>query len=100
MNGVASMLNSLLVVLSRVSDPQVVEGIVPLLDGIFSGKLSSEPRIHGTFSMLSALKDPEVEAGLTVGINIIKSLGKLGKTEPLFLNQTPFIYGLTAGTPF
>ena len=69
MNGVASMLNSLLVVLSRVSDPQIVEGIVPLLDGIFSGKLSSEPRIHGTVSMLSALKDPEVEAGLAVGIN-------------------------------
>ena len=79
LNGVSSMLNSLLEVLSKVSDPQVVEGIILLLDGIFSGKLSSEPRIHGTFSLLSELKDPEVEAGLAVAINMIKSLGKLGK---------------------
>ena len=79
LNGVSSMLNSLLEVLSKVSDPQVVEGIILLLDGIFSGKLSNEPRIHGTFSLLSELKDPEVEAGLSVAINMIKSLGKLGK---------------------
>ena len=79
LNGVASMLSSLLEVLSKVSDPQVVEEIVQLLDGIFSGKLSKEPRIHGTFSLLSELKDPEVEAGLSVAINMIKGLGKLGK---------------------
>lgn len=79
LNGVASMLNSLLEVLSKISDPQVVEGIVLLLDGISSGKLAKEPKIHGTFSLLSELKDPDVEAGLAVAINMIKGLGKIGK---------------------
>ena len=79
LNGVASMLNSLLEILSKVSDPQVVEGVVSLLDGISSGKLSKEPKIHGTFSLLSELKDPEVEAGLAVVINMIKGLGNIGK---------------------
>ena len=79
LNGIASMLNSILEILSKVSDPQVVEGIVSLLDGISSGKLSKEPRIHGTFSLLGELKDPEVEAGLAVAINMLKGLGKIGK---------------------
>jgi uncharacterized protein YjgD (DUF1641 family) len=79
LNGVASMLNSILEVLSKISDPQVVEGLVSLLDGISSGKLSQEPKIHGTFSLLGELKDPEVEAGLAVAINMLKGLGKIGK---------------------
>ncbi|MGC8515153.1 MAG: DUF1641 domain-containing protein [Thermoplasmata archaeon] len=79
LNGVASMLNSILEVLSKVSDPQVVDGLVSLLDGISSGKLSQEPKIHGTFSLLGELKDPEVEAGLAVAINMLKGLGKIGK---------------------
>jgi uncharacterized protein YjgD (DUF1641 family) len=79
LNGIASMLNSILEILSKVSDPQVVEGIVSLLDGISSGKLSKEPRIRGTFSLLGELKDPEVEAGLAVAINMLKGLGKIGK---------------------
>ncbi|MFG1416012.1 MAG: DUF1641 domain-containing protein [Thermoplasmataceae archaeon] len=79
LNGIASMLNSILEILSKVSDPQVVEGLVSLLDGISSGKLSKEPRIHGTFSLLGELKDPEVEAGLAVAINMLKGLGKIGK---------------------
>jgi uncharacterized protein YjgD (DUF1641 family) len=79
LNGVSSMLNSLLEVLSKISDPQVVEGLVSLLDGIASGKLSQDPKIHGTFSLLGELKDPEVEAGLAVAINMIKGLGKIGK---------------------
>jgi uncharacterized protein YjgD (DUF1641 family) len=79
LNGVAAILNSLLEILSRVSDPDVVDGVVGLLDGISSGRLSREPRIHGTFSLLGELKDPEVEAGLAVAINILKGLGKVGK---------------------
>ena len=79
LNGIASLLNSLLEILSKVSDPQVVEGIVSLLDGLSSGKLSQEPKIHGTFSLLGELKDPEVEAGLAVLINLIKGLGRMGR---------------------
>ena len=78
LNGVSSILNSLLEVLSKISDPQVVDGVVALLDGISSGRLSKEPKVHGTFSLLSELKDPEVEAGLAVTINILKGLGKVG----------------------
>ena len=78
LNGVSSILNSLLEVLSKISDPQVVDGMVALLDGISSGRLSKEPKVHGTFSLLSELKDPEVEAGLAVTINILKGLGKVG----------------------
>jgi uncharacterized protein YjgD (DUF1641 family) len=78
LNGVASILNSLLEILSKISDPQVVDGVVALLDGISSGRLSKEPKIHGTFSLLGELKDPEVEAGLAVTINILKGLGKVG----------------------
>ncbi|MEM0159137.1 MAG: DUF1641 domain-containing protein, partial [Thermoplasmataceae archaeon] len=79
LNGASSMLNSLLELLSKISDPRVVEGIGSLFDGIASGKMAREPRIHGTFSLLAELKDPEVEAGLAVAINMIKGLGKLGK---------------------
>ena len=79
LNGIASILNSVLDILSRVSDPQVVDGVIALLEGISSGRLSKEPRIHGTFSLLGELKDPEVEAGLAVTINILKGLGKVGK---------------------
>ena len=78
LNGVASILNSLLEILSRISDPQVVDGVVALLDGISSGHLSKEPKVHETFSLLSELKEPEVEAGLAVTINILKGLGKVG----------------------
>jgi len=78
LNGVSSILNSLLEILSKISDPQVVDGVVALLDGISSGRLSKEPKVHGTFSLLSELKDPEVEAGLAVTINILKGLGKVG----------------------
>ncbi len=78
LNGVSAILNSLLEILSRISDPQVVDGVVALLDGISSGRLSKEPRVHGTFSLLGELKDPEVEAGLAVAINILKGLGKAG----------------------
>ncbi|MCL4335416.1 MAG: DUF1641 domain-containing protein [Candidatus Thermoplasmatota archaeon] len=78
LNGVSSILNSLLEVLSKISDPQVVDGVIALLDGISSGRLSKEPKVHGTFSLLSELKDPEVEAGLAVTINILKGLGKVG----------------------
>ena len=70
LNGVSSILNSLLEILSKISDPQVVDGVVALLDGISSGRLSKEPKVHGTFSLLSELKDPEVEAGLAVTISL------------------------------
>jgi len=79
LNGVSAILNSSLEILSRISDPQVVDGVIALLDGISSGRLSTEPRVHGTFSLLGELKDPEVEAGLAVAINILKGLGKVGK---------------------
>ncbi|MEM0157809.1 MAG: DUF1641 domain-containing protein [Thermoplasmataceae archaeon] len=78
LNGVSAILNSLLEILSRISDPQVVDGVVALLDGISSGRLSKEPRVHGTFSLLGELKDPEVEAGMAVAINILKGLGRVG----------------------
>ena len=45
LNGVSSILNSLLEILSKISDPQVVDGLVALLDGISSGRLSKEPKI-------------------------------------------------------
>jgi uncharacterized protein YjgD (DUF1641 family) len=79
LNGISAILNSLLEILSKVSDPHVVDGVVALLDGISSGKLSKEPKIHGTLSLLSELKDPQVEAGLAVAINVLKGLGKVGK---------------------
>jgi uncharacterized protein YjgD (DUF1641 family) len=79
LNGISAILNSSLEMLSKISDPQVVDGLVALLDGISSGRLSSEPKVHGTFSLLGELKDPEVEAGLAVAINILKGLGKIGK---------------------
>ncbi len=78
LNGISFILNSLLEILSKVSDPQVVDGLVALLDGMLSGKYSKEPRIHGTFSLLAELKDPQVEAGLAVAINMLKGLGKIG----------------------
>lgn len=78
LNGISAILNSLLEILSKVSDPQVLEGVVALLDGISSGRLSKEPKVHGTFSLLGELKDPQVEAGLAVAINILKGLGKVG----------------------
>jgi len=52
--------------------------VIALLDGISSGSMSKNSKIHGTFSLLRELKDPEVEAGLAVAINILKSLGKMG----------------------
>ena len=78
LNGVASILNSLLEILSKISDPHVVRGVIAILDGISSGRFSKEPRIHGTFSLLGELKNQEVEAGLAVIINILKGLGKVG----------------------
>lgn len=78
LNGISAILNSLLEILSRISDPQMVEGLEALLGGISSGRLSKEPQVHGTFSLLGQLKDPEVEAGLAVAINILKGLGKVG----------------------
>ncbi len=78
LNGISSILNSLLEILSKISDPQIADGIIELLDGIFSGHLSKEPKIHGAFSLLSELKDPEVGAGLAIAINILKSLGRMG----------------------
>jgi len=77
-NGVSSILNSLLEILSRISDPKIVDGVIALLDGISSGSMSRNPKIHGTFSLLGELKDPEVEAGLAVAINILKGIGKVG----------------------
>ncbi|MCL4341794.1 MAG: DUF1641 domain-containing protein [Candidatus Thermoplasmatota archaeon] len=78
LNGFSAILNSLLEILSKISDPRVVEGVTAILDGISSGRFSKEPRIHGTFSLLGELKDPEVEAGLAVVINILKGIGKAG----------------------
>ena len=78
LNGAASILNSLLEIFSKISDPHVLRGVVAILDGISSGRFSKEPRIHGTFSLLGQLKNQEMEAGLAVTINILKALGKVG----------------------
>ena len=81
LNGVSTMLNSLLEVLAKLSDPAVMQELLTVLDGISSGKFAEEPKIHGTFSLLGELKDPDVSRGLSVAINLIKHLGKMGKTS-------------------
>ncbi|MCI2412845.1 DUF1641 domain-containing protein [Cuniculiplasma divulgatum] len=80
LNGISTILNSLLEILAKVSDPHIADSMVGLIDDISSGKLSKEPKIHGTLSLLGELKDPEVESGLAVTINMLKILGKLGRS--------------------
>ena len=76
LNGISSMLNSLLGVIAKLSNPDIINMLNKTIDGISSGEFTKEPRVHGAFSILSDMKDPEIERGLTVALNILKMLGK------------------------
>ena len=75
LNGVSSMLNSLLGIIAKLSNPNIINMLNKTIEGISTGEFTKEPRVHGALSMLSDMKDPEIERGLTVALNILKMLG-------------------------
>lgn len=79
LNGFSSMLNSLLGVIAKLSNPNIINMLNKTIDGISTGEFTTEPKVHGAFSILSDMKDPEIERGLTVALNILKMLGKSGQ---------------------
>lgn len=77
LNGISSMLNSLLSIIAKLSNPDIINMFNKTVDGISTGSFAKEPKVHGVLNMLSVMKDPEIERGLTVALNIIKMLGKV-----------------------
>jgi uncharacterized protein YjgD (DUF1641 family) len=75
-NGLGSLVNSSLGLLSSAESAGLIDSLIKIMDGMSSGEIAEGTRVTGTLSLMRQLKDPEVQNALTLMINALKVLGK------------------------
>lgn len=75
-NGLGSLVNSSLGLLSSAESTGLIDSLIKIMDGMSSGELAKGTRVTGTWSLMKQLKDPEIQNALTLMMNALKVLGK------------------------
>ncbi len=75
-NGAGYMLNSSMELLSAMKEAEMDKKLKDIAGGISSGKYTEENEVTGTFGLMRQLKDPEVQKGITILMNILRTVGK------------------------
>jgi len=75
-NGLGSLVNSSLGLLSSAESTGIIDSLNKIMDGMSSGELAKGNRVTGTWSLMKQLKDPEIQNALTIMMNALRMLGK------------------------
>lgn len=80
-SGTASVIDSLLELLSKISKPEFMNLINEIVDGLSSNDFGTDIKVKGALSLLKDIKDPDTARGFAMLLSIMKILGKFGKTD-------------------
>ncbi len=75
-NGAGYMLNSSMELLSAMKEAEMDKKLKDIAGGISSGKYAGENEVTGAFGLMRQLKDPDVQKGITILMNILRTVGK------------------------
>ncbi len=75
-NGLGSLANSSLGLLSSAESAGLIDSLIKIMDGMASGELAKGTRVTGVLSLMKQLKDPDIQNALTLIMNALKVLGK------------------------